>query len=417
MNRSRTYAALLLGLTALTGCGKNDGAPGAMQMPPTAVTAVAAVAKDVPVYLDEIGRIVAIDSVAIVPQVGGKLIDAPVDDGAEVKKGQLLFEIDARPFQASLAVAKAAVVQAKADVAMSGSEYRRIQELDKSVISRQELDDKKNANEVNLAKLEARQAELEMANLNLEYTKIYAPIDGRAGSRLIVPGNIVKDNDKDHPLLVIQRLDPIYAEFSVTENDLGTVRKFLASRGAEIGLTPEKGLRVQVDVPGDSKKMLQALSATPLGSAPSSQPATLPTSRPVKFMGAREGELTFLDNAVQDASGTIKVRATLPNIDHYFWPGQFVNCRLILTIKKDAVLIPLSAQQISQQGPFVYVVTADGTAELRPIVAGQRQGDMLVVDSGVTAGEKVITTGQMMVMPKGKVMVVNEQTPSMSMAK
>jgi len=397
MNRKVLMTAVLLG-TAVMGCKKPPAAAPPMMAPH--VTAAAAITQDVPVYLDEIGKTLSIDSVSIVPQVGGKLVNAYVEDGADVKKGQLLFEIDARPFDAALASSKAAVAQAQADLDMASSEFKRIQELEKSVISQQEYDDKKNMAAVNAAKLEARKADLVMANLNLEYTKIYSPIDGRAGARLVVPGNIIKENDMDHPVMVIQRLDPIYAEFTVTENDLGTVRKYLAGHGID-NLAPYKGLKVEVDVPGDSKSILTALG--PALEKPSTQPST----QPARHIGARVGELTFLDNNVQDSSGTVKVRATLPNADQYFWPGQFVNCRLILTTKKDAVLVPVEAQQISQQGPYVYVVGADGTAELRPIVAGQRHGNLMVVESGIAAGERVITTGQMLVMPKSKVEVVN----------
>lgn len=413
MKRSMKLAAMLLSAAVLAGC-KKEAEQGHMEMPPPSVTAVAAMTQDVPVYLDAIGKTVATDVVSIVPQVGGKIVAVHVDDGADVKKGDLLFEIDPRPFQASLASAKAAIAQAKADLAMSSSDYKRIAELEKSVISQQEFDDKKNKQDVDQAKLEAKQAELEMASLNLEYTKIYAPIDGRAGARLVTLGNIVKDNDKDNPLMVIQRLDPIYAEFSITENDLGTVRKFLSTHENTAGISPEKGLKVEVDVPGDSKAVLAALKST----SAATKPTTAPVETPGKMSGARIGELTFLDNAVKNASGTIQVRATLPNADHYFWPGQFVNCRIILTTKNDAVLIPMEAQQVSQQGPFVYVVGADGVADMRPIVVGQRQGTNIVVESGLSAGEKVITTGQMMVMPKSKVNVVNGGAPgAMSMAK
>jgi multidrug efflux system membrane fusion protein len=136
-----------------------------------------------------------------------------------------------------------------------------------------------------------------------------------------------------------------------------------------------------------------------LGSA-----TTQPTN---SFADAREGPLTFLDNSVQNGSGTVRLRATLANSDHYFWPGQFVNCRMVLTTKKDAVLVPAVAQQIGQQGPFVYVVGADETAQIRPITPGQRQGDMLVIDEGVKAGEKVIVNGQMSVTPGGKVQPTN----------
>jgi multidrug efflux system membrane fusion protein len=128
---------------------------------------------------------------------------------------------------------------------------------------------------------------------------------------------------------------------------------------------------------------------------------------PAELPIPRIGQLTFLDNSVQDGTGTVKLRALLPNSDHHFWPGQFVNVRLVLKVQKDAVLIPNQATQISQKGPYVYVVTKDSTAALTPIVVGQRQGDMVVVESGLNAGDQVVLTGQLMIMPGGKVMVTN----------
>jgi multidrug efflux system membrane fusion protein len=215
-------------------------------------------------------------------------------------------------------------------------------------------------------------------------------------------------------MLIIQRLDPIYAEFTVTENDLGTVRKFLASRGRPTGEESDMGLKVLVDVPGDSARVLTAL-----GGSTTTQPATTPTTQAA---GPREGTLIFLDNTVQGNTGTVKLRARIPNGDRYFWPGQFVNCRLVLMTKPNAVLVPATAQQIGQQGPYVYVVTqgqvpdpqhpetkAPATiAEIRPIKPGQRQGELMVVESGVAPGDKVIVTGQMMVVPGGQVVVTND---------
>jgi len=418
MKRAMLVGVSVLGLAAaLSGCGHGDEKAAAPpEMPPASVTAVAAVTKDVPVYLDEIGKIVAIDVVQIVPQVGGKLNAAHVEDGADVKKGQLLFEIDPRPFEAALASAQASLLENKANVAWAQTEYNRVKGLvESNAVSQNEFERATNQLDVNNAKLKASEAAVLMAKLNLDYCKIYSPIDGRAGARLVVPGNIIKENDSDVPILVIQRLDPIYAEFTITENDLGSVRKYIAASGLDLGPTPEKGLKVEVDVPGDSPIIRAGLGAfKPAVEGKALDGTTRPTTKP--FAGPHIGELTFLDNAVKNDTGTVKVRATVPNSDRFFWPGQFVNCRLVLTTKKDAVLIPMQAQQISQQGPFVYVVTAEGTADLRPIVLGQRQGDMVVVESGVTAGEKVITTGQMMVMPKGKVSVVNEAKTAVSQA-
>ena len=400
------------GASVVAGCGKHDGAGGAAMpaRPPAMVTAVAAVTRDVPVYLDEIGNTLSIESVSIVPRVGGMVVASHVQDGTYVTKGQLLFEIDPRPYDAALASTKAQVAQALAEAERARLEFQRVSDLlPQKAVSQLEYDQDKADYEAAQAKVDAARAAVEQAQLNLDYSKIYAPITGRGGAVLVDPGNVVQANGA--PMLVIQQLDPIYAEFTITENDLGTVRKFIATRGLDWGDRPERrdGLRVEVDVPGNSQRVLSALggSAAPSpATAPTTAPATNPTTNQ---SGPREGQLTFLDNAVQQGSGTVRLRATIPNGDRYFWPGQFVNVRLVLTTKKDAVLIPAQAQQIGQQGPFVYVVTPDNKAQIRPIVPGQRQGELIVVDRGVQPGERVIVTGQMSVMPDGPVVVTNDQ--------
>jgi len=399
----------VLAVAALAGCGK-EAPPAVMEMPPTSVTTIAAVAADVPVYLDEIGKTVALNEVSIVPQVGGKLTAVHVKDGEDVKKGQLLAEIDARPFEASLASAQAALAQSQASLALASLEYDRVATLQgTNAVSKQEFDQRKSNVAIAEAQVKSSEAAVMTASLDLEYTKIQSPIDGRAGAWLVDPGNVVKENEGS--LIVVQSLDPIYAEFTINENDLGTVRKYIATRGLDMR-DPEKGIKVQVDIPGDSAKITNALG-TPT-------PATQPGKNTA---GAREGMLVFLDNAVQSTTGTVKLRAQLPNMDRYFWPGQFVNVRLVLTTKKDAVLVPVRAQQISQQGPFVYIAREGEVekpdkskvkgmiAELRQIKPGQRQGDRMVVESGVKAGEQVIVTGQMMVQPGGLVAIAPPQVP------
>ena len=384
-------------MALVTGGGCDGGGKSAMKMPvrpPAQVTVALAEARDVPVYLDEIGKTVAAEVVSVVPQVGGKIVVVGVEHGAFVHKGDLLFEIDARPFNAVLASAQASLAQAKAALDLAGVEYRRLQGLENSsAVSQSEVDQKKSAVAVGQAKVAAAEAAVETADLNLAYTRIVSPIDGRAGVRMVDVGNVVKESGA--PMIVIERMDPILAEFTITENDLGTVRKYLAKRGLDLNVDREKGLKTLVDIPGDSARVLAALGEL----LPASRPAT---SR----AGAREGTLVFLDNAVQPGSGTVKLRATLGNADHYFWPGQFVNVRLVLAIRKNAVVIPVQAQQIGQQGIYVYVVKGDETAEIRQITAGQRQGDLLVVDKGLEPGERVVLTGQMGIVPQAKVQIV-----------
>lgn len=357
-----------LGLACLVavlpvGCAKKVTA--AFEQPPTSVTVSAAVSHDVPIYLDEIGKNGAFESVTVTPQVGGRITERHFEDGANLQKGQLLFVIDPRPFKAQLDSAQANLAQAKAALELAKIQFARDEELvGTKAISKQDYDTKKSTVDVDEAQVEATQAALETAKLNLEYCFIHSPIEGRAGARLVDIGNVVQANTTS--LLLIQRLDPIYADFTVTERDLPDVQKQMV-RG---------NLQAQVRLPSDGENRTRA------------------------------GKVTFLDNAVQNGTGTVNLRATIPNSDSHFWPGQFVNVRLVLATEKGAVLIPNEATQISQKGPFVYVIKPDQTAELRLVTLGQRQGGNVVVTNGLAAGENVVLTGQLTVVPGLKVKVV-----------
>jgi membrane fusion protein, multidrug efflux system len=340
-------------------------APPAFERPPSPVTVAAAVKQDVPLYLDEIGKCVARESVSIVAQVSGRITEIHFVDGADVKKGDLLFTIDPRPFQARLDSSQATQAQAQAALALSRQELGRITSLsDPTAISQQDRDVRKNAVDVAEAVALQSQAAVEMATLDLEYCTIRSPIDGRTGHRLVDVGNVVAAN-AGTALLAIQRLDPVYAEFTITEEDLTTVQKNMAAGK----------LAVEVRLPDE--------------------PAD-----------ARAGELTFLDNTVLGTTGTVRLRATVPNPDHRFWPGRFVKIRLVLNTIAGAVVVPATAPQLSAKGPFVYVVKEDGTAELRPVTQGQRHGESVVVEHGLEAGEKVVIDGQIGVMPGGPVRIV-----------
>jgi membrane fusion protein, multidrug efflux system len=345
----------------LAGCAKKDPPP--MQRPASPVSVVTAVTKDVPVYLDEVGRCVAREVVSVQPEVSGRITEIHFTDGADLKKGDPLFTIDPRPFQAQLDSAEANLVQSKAALDFANIQFARVKDLVESkAIARQDYDTRKNAVDVGEAQVKQNEAAVESARLNLEYTSIRSPIDGRAGHRLVDVGNVVTANTTT--LLDIERLDPIYADFTVTENDLSTVQRNSSKRT----------LKVEVRLPDEPDK-------------------------PVV------GQLTFLDNMVQSSSGTVMLRATAPNGDRRLWPGQFVNVRLVLSTLPGAVLVPAEAPQDSAKGAFVYVINQDSTAELRPVKLGQRQGDLIVVEEGLKAGERVVLNGQAGVMPGAKVRV------------
>ena len=366
MTRKRAlfYIAALAALAATAGCNKANSVAAGPQLPPALVTVVSATAADVPVYLDEIGKSAALESVTVTPQVAGRITERNFEDGADLKKGQLLFVIDPRPFQAQLDSAQASLAQANAAMDLAKTQFERYSELvETKAISKQDYDTKKNAVDLDQAQIESAQAAVETAKLNLEYCYIHSPIEGRAGARLVDIGNVVQANTTS--LLSIQRIDPIYADFTITEADLPGVQKQMG----------RKGLQAQVRIPSD------------------------PENR------GRMGKVTFLDNAVQNGTGTVNLRATISNPDRHFWPGQFVDVRLVLATEKQAILIPAQATQISQKGPFVYVVKTDDTVELRQVTLGQRQGDDVVVTDGVAAGERVVVTGQMTLSPGAKVQV------------
>jgi len=361
-------SAAALILMATVACSRSN-VQAAPAMPAPLVTVVKATAQDVPKYLDEIGRNAAFESVTVTPQVGGRIVERHFQDGENLRNGQLLFVIDPRPYKAQVDSAQATLAQAKAALDLARIQFARDQEvIEERAISKQDYDTKKNAVDVDQAQVDAAAAALETAKLNLEYCYIHSPIGGRAGARLVDVGNVVQANSTS--LLLIQRLDPIYAIFTVTEGDLPAVQKQMSS-----GV-----LKAAVRLPSDPEN------------------------------AARIGRVEFLDNAVQNGSGTVNLRATMSNLDRHFWPGQFVDVKLILSTEKGAVLIPNQATQISQRGPFVYVVKSDDTAELRPIKLGQRQGDEVVVTEGIAPNERVVLAGQMLVRPGGKVRVENSQS-------
>lgn len=355
--------SLLLLTFAASSCSRTQ-VQAAPAMPAPLVTLANATAHDVPRYLDEIGRNGAFESVIVTPQVGGRITERHFQDGENLKKGQILFVIDPRPFKAQLDSAQATLAQAKAALDLAKIQFARDEEvIGARAISKQDYDTKKNTVDVDQAQVESAEAALETARLNLEYCYIHSPIDGRAGARLVDVGNVVQANSTS--LLSVQRLDPIYANFTITEGDLPEVQKEMAH-----GM-----LKADVRLASDAEGK------------------------------ARAGNVEFLDNAVQNGTGTINLRATLPNSDHHFWPGQFVDVKLLLSTQRGAVLIPSQATQLSQKGPFVYVIKPDETADLRPVTLGQRQGDEVVVTNGLSANERVVVTGQLTVRPGGKVRV------------
>jgi multidrug efflux system membrane fusion protein len=400
-------------LSAAAGCKKSDAAPQGGGMMGPAVTVAVTQAEEMPVYLEEIGKASASASVTIQPQVTGRIMAKHFTDGQDIKKDAPLFNIDPAPF---LAVEHQAEGQLKKDQAMANnakSVVNRDKEAlagNKGAIAQTQMDSDQAAFDEASASIEADNAAIQAAKVNLDYCTINSPIDGRAGARLVDVGNIVTapSQGSGTSLLTIQTLDPIYIDFTINEAELSRVQQFMKTN---------PHLKVRVSLPQDTDQSTGAAHPTTIPTAAPgalhpdvsnsavATPATMPADPWV------EGDLDFLDNAVQDGSGTVKMRATLKNADHHFWPGQFVNVHLILEMKQGAILVPRQATQVSQTGPFVYTVDANSIAHLTPVVLGQREGESVLVESGLKPGDKVVVTGQMLIQPGAPVTVVPSGPP------
>ena len=338
----------------------------AAQPPVRPVLVAKVITKDVPLYLDEIGTCAAYETVQVQAQVSGQITARHFQDGADVKQGDLLFTIDSRPYQAALDQAQGQLGQAKSKLVLDQITLKRQQELRaRNVISPQDLDTAQATVKGDEATVKTAEGAVAAAQVNLDYCNIRSPINGRAGLRLVDVGNIVTGGNGGGGavLLTIQRLDPIYTDFTVSETDLPLVRRYL----------------------GGSNMKVETRSSD--GSMP-----------------PRTGDLYFIDTSVQPGAGTVKARGVTPNPDHAFWPLEFVRVRFILDKLKDANLVPSQAVQISQGGPFVFVVKPDNTVDLRQVKPGQRQdGDTQVIEDGLKAGETVVVTGQLALAPGTKV--------------
>lgn len=380
-------AAVLL----LAGCSDNAAGKAAGGAAPPAVPVIvgAVVEKTVPIQLSAVGNAQAYTSVGIKSQISGQLVEVHFKEGQDVHKGDLLFTIDPRPFEAALRQAEAAQRQRQAEVQQSlanlerdiaqlenaRAQERRYRELvDRELIAREQYEQLR----TNLASMEATvqadraavenakasaraaQALVDTAQLQLGYTELRAPIDGRTGNLFVQSGNVVKAND-DNPILVINQIHPIYVSFSVPEQYLADIKKYRA----------QGPLRVEV--------------------RPPHQAQTLAT-----------GELTFINNAVDQTTGTIQLKATFANTDNALWPGQFFDVVLRLTTRT-AVVVPSQAIQPGQQGPYVYVVKPDATVESRQVIPGTRLGAETIVEQGLRPGERVVTDGQLRLVPGAKV--------------
>jgi multidrug efflux system membrane fusion protein len=356
-------------VTVFAGCGGGQKKAGP---PPGLPVLVGTVTReDVPVEWSGVGTVEAIQSVSVRAQVTGALTEVRFKEGQEVKKGDLLFVLDERPFEAALRAAEAQLQRDRALLASARADAKRYAELvGKEYVTRSDADTKQAQAEALAATVAADEAGVSTAKVNLQYCRITAPLTGRTGSLLVKQGNVVKATDE--PLVVIQQMQPIRAAFVLPQSFLGQLR----ARAAASTLT--------------------ASAKAPEDPGP-----------------GHDGALTFIDNAVDPTTGTIAAKAEFQNQDRALWPGQFVNVRLVLDTDRGAVVAPTQAVQTGQSGDYVFVVKDDQTVEMRQIEVRRAAGDKTVVAKGLAPGDKVVVEGQLRLQPGVKVEV---QQPSAKVA-
>jgi multidrug efflux system membrane fusion protein len=370
------FVFLLFSIVAafLSGCDQQS-TTGQSKAAPKNILVTKVKAADVPVQIHEYGRVVSPESVNIQPQVSGRITEVHFVEGQDVKKGDLLFVIDPRPFQAQLEQAQAQLVSDTAQLELDKRNLERDEKIGpQHFVSEQQIDRDKADVDNYKGAVGRDQAAIDLAKLNLEYCYVRSPGSGRTGRRLVDPGNYVATGGAT--LVNIQLQDPVYVDFTISENDLARLRDNV-SRG--------NPLRVDVIAP----------------------------SRPDI---AKAGKLSFFDNSVSSQAGTVLLRATVPNEDRYLWPGQYVNVTLTLQVLKDALVVPAQTVQLGGKGTYLFVVKPDNTVEQRLVPQGVRYQDLVVVPEGVQAGETVVVEGQIALANGTKVNPKEYSMPSPSPA-
>jgi multidrug efflux system membrane fusion protein len=374
---SSVLLTLLLALAA-GACGSGDartatpagggrGGRGGDQAVPVTVASV--VQKQMPIDIRVIGAVEAYSVVSVHAQITGQLTAVNFKEGDDVQKGQELFTLDKRPLEAAVLQAQANLQRDIAQAANAKSVAQRYEDLaGRGIATREQLETSRASSAALDASVEADKAAVESAKIQLQYATMPSPIAGRTGALMVHEGNLVRANDTT-PLVVINQIAPIYVSFAIPESRLPELKRFMG-----------KGtLAVEAQPPNDT-----AL--------------------------ASHGYISFVDNSVDQTTGTIKIKATFPNDDHRLWPGSFVNVTVALTKDPTAVVVPTAAVQVGQQGQYTYVVKADKSVEYRPVVVERTSGLETVIKSGLKPAEVVVTDGHLRLVAGSHVSIKGEDS-------
>lgn len=357
--RGRTLCfifALVLVFTIIAACSGDKSQ--SSKPPPVPVVVAEAVKKTVPVQIRAVGNAEPYSTVSVKSQVGGILTRVHFREGQDVRKGDLLFSIDSRPYEASLKQAEANLAKDAAQLENARVEVRRYEELvRKGYVAQEQYDQIRTSAATLEAVVNAGKALVEHARLQLQYCSIHSPITGRTGNLIANQGNLIKAN-ADTAMITINQIQPIYVTFSVPEHYLGEIKKYI----------PSGKLSVTVITGKDEKH-------------------------------PEQGVVTFVDNSVDTATGTIKLKAAFSNAERRLWPGQFVDVVMTLTARQDATVVPSQAVQTGQQGSYVFVIKPDLSVESRPVEVSLTHAEETVIEKGLQPGERVVTDGQMRIFP------------------
>lgn len=350
---SWTWLLMLPALAILAGCGPEQTTT--RERPPAPVSVAQVRQEDVPVAIKAIGKVEALATVAIKARVTGQLVTVHFREGQFVRKGDPLFTIDPAPFQVALREAQAQATRDQAFAVKAVDDLKRYQELiGRKAVSTAQFEQFQAEAKAKEATAQASQAQVDKARLELGWCQITAPVGGQTGSLQAYVGNLIKANDDNKVMVTITQVQPIQVSFAVPEQYLGEIRRYQALAPLGVSIRPE----------GENES-------------------------------TRQGELVFVDNAVDTATGTIRLKASYPNQDLGLWPGQFVNARLNLTTRKDVTVIPSQALQTGQIGDYVFVLKPDQTVEARQVKPGLVLEEVAVIEEGLKPGETVVTEGQL----------------------
>jgi len=357
--RMRTAVWCAGALLLAAGCNRSAPAANSAAMPAVPVQVAMAVKQDMPRRIESIGTVQSLRTVTVKSQVDGVIAKVHFREGDDVKVGDLLVSLDRRPFENSLLVARADLVNAKAEASKADADVARYKRLDQQdAISKEQFAQLLTKDETTHAQVQAREAAVANSELSLSYTEIRAPIAGRTGQLLLHEGALVKANDNNFPIVTINQLAPVAVAYAVPEKSLEEIRSAMTEKRASVSVL-ERGSGLKRE----------------------------------------DGRLEFVDNTVDPATGMITLKAEFDNADYALWPGRFVNVLTQTGIDRDATVVPATAVQTSQNGSTIYVVKADQTVELRNVKIARAAGDVVLVAEGIRPGETVVIDGQLRLLP------------------